>query len=106
MLDVHLPPVLAAAIRAEGHQCDEVRSLIPPHSTDLEIVALANRLDAVVISKDIDFVDLVERGVLRTGLVRIRLLNMMAKETSAAILPRLGEIVEAIEAGERIVEVR
>lgn len=106
LLDAHLPPALASAIRAVGHDCDEARKLIPPDSLDSEIANLANALGAAVLSKDVDFVDLVDRGVLHTALVRIRLPNMMAEETCAAVLPRLPSIIKSIEAGERIIEIR
>ena len=106
LLDAHLPPALGEGIRAAGHQCDEVRKLIPSDSLDVQVAAVANELDAVVLSKDVDFVDLVGRGILRTALVHIRLLNMTASETCAAVLPRLPSIIASIDAGERIVEVR
>lgn len=106
LLDVHLPLALAAGIRAAGHTCDQVGKLIPSDASDLEIAHLANATGAVVVSKDVDFVDLVHRGALRTALVRIRLLNMMAPQTCAAVLPLLPRIVASIEAGERIIEIR
>ena len=46
MLDVHLPPALAAGIRSADHECDEARKLIAPHSSDTAIADLANKLGA------------------------------------------------------------
>lgn len=56
------------------------------------------------MSKDVDFVDLLTRRVLRTALVRIRLRNMMAHETTTAVLLDLPNIVAALERGETLVE--
>ena len=67
---------------------------------------MANELGAAILSKDVDFVDLVHRGVLRTPLIRICLPNMKARETCAAILPLLPEIVAAIGEGQTIIEIR
>jgi predicted nuclease of predicted toxin-antitoxin system len=105
VLDVHLPPALAAGIRSAGHECDEARKLIAPHSSDTAIADLANKLGAAVVSKDSDFVDLAVRRVLGTALVWIRIPNTPADELRDAILPQLPSIVARIEAGEFIIEV-
>lgn len=89
-----------------GHECDEARKLIAPDSADREIAMLANGLAAVMVSKDADFVDLKQRKVLQTPLIWIRLPNMTAKDTIAAILPQIPRLVLAIEAGESLLEIR
>lgn len=106
LLDVHLPPALAAGICSAGHECDEARKLIVPHSSDNAIAELANALGAAIVSKDSDFVDLSIRGVLRTALVWIRIPNTPKEELRDAMLLQLPSIVARIEAGDRIVEIR
>ena len=106
LLDAHMPRALARGIQDAGHECDGTRRLIEADATDLDIAELANRLGAVVLSKDVDFVDLVRRGVLRTPLVRICLPNMKAHETCEAIQPLLPYIVASIGEGQTIIEIR
>ena len=106
LLDAHLPPKLAVELRAAGHICDETAKVLSPDARDLEIAAFANASGAVLLSKDIDFVELLGRGVLQMPLVRIRLQNMTARGTCDAILPRLPQILASLEAGERIIEIR
>jgi predicted nuclease of predicted toxin-antitoxin system len=93
-------------LRAAGHSCDEAAKALSPDATDVEIAAFANASGAVLMSKDADFVELSHRGVLLMPLVRIRLRNMTARDTCAAVLPQLSRILASLEAGERIIEIR
>jgi predicted nuclease of predicted toxin-antitoxin system len=101
-----MPRALAEGIRAAGHECDGTKRLIGAMASDEDIARLANRLSAVVVSKDVDFLDLVDRGVLQTPLVRICLPNMRTRQACEAILPRLPAIVAAIDGGQTIIEIR
>jgi predicted nuclease of predicted toxin-antitoxin system len=67
---------------------------------------MANQLGAAILSKDVDFVDLVHRGLLRTPLIRICLPNMSARQTCEAILPLLPGIIASINEGQTIIEIR
>ncbi len=73
LLDVHMPPRLVQEFTSLGHECLQVRSLLPLTSLDTTIADKANELAAVMVSKDADFVDLHERDVLKTPLVWVRL---------------------------------
>jgi predicted nuclease of predicted toxin-antitoxin system len=106
LVDVNLPPRLISGMRAEGHDCDHVSILLSPQALDTEIAAAANERAAVLMSKDIDFVDLVQRGVLRVALVHVRLGNMSAHATCSVLWSRLPQIVDSVQAGQRIVEIR
>lgn len=98
--------MLSAGLRTAGHQCDHVSTLLGADAQDINIALAANQLRAVLISKDSDFVDLASRNTLQVPLVRIRLGNMTKQATCAIVLARLPQIVAALEAGGRIVEVR
>jgi predicted nuclease of predicted toxin-antitoxin system len=106
LLDAHMPRALEAGIRAAGHECDGARRLIGADASDVEIAKVANQLGAAVLSKDVDFVDLVHRRVLRMPLIRVCLPNMKARETCDAILPLLPTIVASIAEGQTIIEIR
>jgi len=61
-VDARLPPLLAAWLSAEfGVLAKSVRALELRDATDIDIFTAARREQAVVISKDNDFVDLVSR---------------------------------------------
>lgn len=105
LLDAHLPPALATALREAGHDCDETRLLLAPDATDVDIAAIANELGAVLVSKDADFLGLKQRGLLKTPLIRVRFPNMTARRTVAEILPRLPQLLSALERGEDPVEI-
>ena len=79
---------------------------MPLTSTDAAIAEKANELAAVIVSKDADFVDLHERGVLKVSLVRVRLGNVTSALICATFRQRIPTICAAIEAGERLVEIR
>ena len=83
-----------------------MRTRLPAWAKDAAVASLANDLDAVLISKDVDFVDLVARRVLLMPLAWLRTGNMSRRQTIAFLLPALPRIVTAIEAGELVVEVR
>jgi predicted nuclease of predicted toxin-antitoxin system len=106
LVDANLPPVLTPGIRSAGHECEHVAMLLGADANDLEIAALANELNATLMSKDLDFVDLAQRHVLRVPMVHIRLGNMSARATCSIIWARLPQIVAAIGGGHRIIEVR
>jgi predicted nuclease of predicted toxin-antitoxin system len=75
LLDVHMPPRLVREFTSLGHECLQVRSFLPLTSLDAIIAEKANQLEAVMVSKDADFVDLSDRGVLKVPLLWVRLGN-------------------------------
>lgn len=106
LLDVHMPPRLAREFTSLGHECLQVRSLLPLTSLDTAIADKANELAAVMVSKDADFVELHQRGVLKVPLVWVRLGNVTAVLICSQFQHRLPAICTAIAAGERLVEIR
>lgn len=106
LLDVHMPPRLVREFTGHGHECLQVRLLLPLTSKDTAIADKANELAAVMVSKDADFVDLHERGVLKVPLVWVRLGNVTSVLISSEFQNRIPAICAAIEAGEQLVEIR
>ncbi len=106
LLNVHMPPRLVQEFTNYGHECLQVRSLLPLTSLDTTIADKANELAAVMVSKDADFVDLHEREVLKMPLVWVRLGNVTSVAICANFQNRIPAICTAIEAGERLVEIR
>lgn len=75
-------------------------------SPDLEIWRVANEREAVVISKDEDFVTLATLQTDQAQVVWIRLGNTTKRGLLQWFAPLLPSIVEALERGERLVEVK
>ena len=106
LLDVHMPPRLVREFTGLGHECLQVRSLLPLTSRDTTSADKANELAAAMVSKDADFVDLQERGVLKVAVVRVRLGNVTSAFICATFREQIPAICAAIEAGEQRVEIR
>lgn len=105
IVDQQLPPKLAAWFRDQGIDAAHVRELGLTSAPDAAIWAEAARDDAVILSRDEDFVTLLQdRGGAR--LVWIRIGNC----TNPALLETIESSWLAIEQqlsdGERLVELR
>ncbi|MDO8358418.1 MAG: DUF5615 family PIN-like protein [Devosia sp.] len=105
LVDAQLSPRVAKQLTAAGYPSAPIVELLGATATDLEIAALANELGAVVMSKDEDFLDLLDRRRLLTGLVWVRIGNTDAQRQWSAIEPVLHRLVERFEAGESLVEI-
>jgi predicted nuclease of predicted toxin-antitoxin system len=55
LADVNISPRVVAALRADGFEAVRVSDVMPATSSDEEILAVAVRLGAVVVSQDQDF---------------------------------------------------
>jgi predicted nuclease of predicted toxin-antitoxin system len=106
LLDAQLPRSLALRTAGTGHVAFHMTECLPNDASDSDVAFQANRLDAVLVSKDEDFVDLSIRGVLQTPFLWIRSGNMTTPRLWALLEPLLPEAVRAFEAGDRIVEIK
>jgi predicted nuclease of predicted toxin-antitoxin system len=106
LLDAQLPPRLAAKISSTGHEAIHLGDILPVDAEDLVVAKEANRLKAVLVSKDEDFVDLARRGVLQSQFLWIRSGNMTTAKLWLILEPLLPDIERAFTAGEKIVEVK
>jgi predicted nuclease of predicted toxin-antitoxin system len=105
LVDQHLPAVLAVWLRSIGLEARHLREIGMRDATDSEIWALACTEDAVVVTKDGDFVDLFHRvGGARVVWVRIQ--NCGNPELIARFEASWPAIVERLESGERFLELR
>lgn len=75
-------------------------------ASDIAVAREANRQEAVLVSKDEDFVDLSIRKILLSQLLWVRCGNMTTTGLWTRISPLLPLAVAALEAGERIVEIK
>jgi predicted nuclease of predicted toxin-antitoxin system len=74
--DVHISPLTVFELQALGYQIQRITSFIPANSTDKEIIALALKKDAVIISQDLDFTALIAQQRLnKPSLISLRVGN-------------------------------
>lgn len=106
LIDAQLPPALAERLTALGHEAEHVANAGLTGAADSEIWKHAVAVGAVVVSKDEDFANRAQDPGGTTQVVWIRLGNVTNAGLWRALEPRLDEIVGALEAGERLIEVR
>jgi len=104
IVDQQLPPVLAGWFRDQGMDAVHVRDLGLSAAPDEAIRVEAARDDAVILSRDEDFVGLTRAGGAR--LVWIRLGNCSNATLLAMIEANWPTILTRLEDGERLVELR
>ncbi|WP_339871871.1 DUF5615 family PIN-like protein [uncultured Brevundimonas sp.] len=103
LLDQNLPVRLCALLQQQGHEALHVEVLGLGTATDAEVWAEARRQDAVVVSKDSDFMVLAAR---KGRLVRLRVGNRANRDLFDIIDRNWPQVVERLDGGERIVELR
>lgn len=112
LIDAQLPPGLALQLTARGYPAEHVNRINLQIASDGAIWRHATKTGATLITKgatlitkDEDFVALADRKRTGPQVVWIRVGNIGNNALWRAIEPILDEIIEALNAGERVVEV-
>ena len=104
-LDAHLPPQLVPWLRTMFElDADAVRDLGLRNAKDPEIFNEARRQRAVVMTKDSDFVDLVERLGTPPQVLWLTLGNTSNRHLREVLGRRLAAALAALRRGEPVVE--
>ena len=105
LVDAQPPPGLAHWLSARGRVCDHVNEVGLGAAPDGRIEARARDRRAVIWSKDADFA---ERARRSPGLqvVWLRCGNTTNAALRVRLAPLLGEIEDALAAGDVLIEVR
>lgn len=106
LIDAQLPPALARWIVSQGHPATHVFEVGLQAADDGPIWEFARKENAVIVSKDEDFVDrwlLSDRPV---SLVWIRKGNCSNRALLAWLEPLWPDTLKRLEQGERLVELR
>jgi predicted nuclease of predicted toxin-antitoxin system len=106
LVDNQLPAALARFIESKGCEVSHVLDVGLAEAPDSEIFRRAERDGCVLVSKDEDFLHLVLRPGTSAGLVWVRIGNCRKQHLLEVFERTWLRIVERLEAGERIVEVR
>ncbi len=106
-IDVQMSPALARWITAhfEGLEAIAVSELGLGNAEDLEIFEAARQANAVVVSKDSDFVGLVNRLGPPPQVLWIRCGNTSNAQMQVTLSSTLAAAVDLLHHGERLVEI-
>ena len=104
LIDAQLPPALCGWLRERGHEAVHVFEIGMVAASDTEIAERAQADDAVLVSKDEDFVTL--RMPDRFAFLWLWCGNASNRAPVAWLEPRWNGIEAFLNAGERFVEVR
>jgi predicted nuclease of predicted toxin-antitoxin system len=105
LVDAQLPPALARWLVEQGHEASHLVDHGLLESPDSLIWAEAERLGAVIVSKDEDFVHLCTLSPQGPSLVWVRVGNTTRRDLLTWFAQLLPTIEQALAAGERLVEV-
>ena len=105
LVDAQLPPVLARWIAGQGHEAQHGADFEMAGAPDQEIRDKAIALKSVIVSKDEDFVQLRSLGG-GPQIVWVTCGNTSKSALPASMAKAFPGMIEALEAGEQIVEIR
>jgi predicted nuclease of predicted toxin-antitoxin system len=106
LVDNQLPLALARFLEAQGHQAAHVLDLGLELADDLAVWEQAAAQGMVLVSKNEDFLYLANRPEPGAALVWVRLPNCRNAVLLAVFAAALPRLIEALEAGQRVVELR
>lgn len=104
LIDEQLPPRLVDWLRSQGHEADHVRALIAPQASDKRIVKLAAETGAVIVTKDADFHDLLNRSESGEQMIWIRIGNAVNRVLIGRLEVEWPRIERELTEGSRLVE--
>ncbi|MFT4211210.1 MAG: DUF5615 family PIN-like protein [Microbacterium sp.] len=106
VIDAQLPPALAAVLQREGHDAVAVRDIGLREASDGDIWGHCAQTGQVIVSKDDDFARRARDTTTGPSVVWLRVGNASKRALEAWFVPLLPAILDQLDAGERLVEVR
>ena len=106
LVDAQLPPGLARWISSQGHRATHVFDIDLHAAADPVIWAHARKENAVIVSKDEDFVDRWLLSETPVALIWIRKGNCSSEALMAWFGPLWPETLKRLEQGEQLIELR
>lgn len=104
LVDAQLPPALARYLASAAHQAEHVYDIGMGEASDSVIWSYAIQNNAVIITKDEDFVIRASINKVGPPVVWVRVGNVGKQALLRWIEPMLPFIIREIEAGEKLVE--
>ena len=106
LVDAQLPPELARWLSTGGHQARHVTDATLLRGDDRAIWEHARQNDAIIVSKDEDFVDRWLMDQNPVGLIWIRKGNCSNRALLEWLAPLWLETLKRLELGERLIKLR
>ncbi len=103
VVDAQLPPALARHLLDEGYKAEHVNRIGLGAAKDSDVWAYARTHQAVLVTKDGDFADMARRASKGPAVIWLRTGNVTNNALWANFSRALPEILEALNAGERII---
>jgi predicted nuclease of predicted toxin-antitoxin system len=104
LIDAQLPPMLARYLASSGHEAVHVAEIGMLSARDRDIWEHAAKADAVVITKDEDFVTLRALDNHGPAVVWVRIGNTTNRQLLARFIAMFAAVEAALRRGETIVE--
>jgi predicted nuclease of predicted toxin-antitoxin system len=106
-VDAQLPPAIARWVASEfGVEARAVRDLGLREAEDVEIFDAARDADAVLMTKDADFVELLRRRGGPPAVIWLTCGNTSNARLREILAGTLGDAMELVGGGESLVEIR
>jgi len=106
LIDAQLPPALAQMLTRHGHVAEHVTDIGPGDAPDRDLWRYALEHNAVLVTKDEDFPDLLLLGSSSPTIVWVRVGNTRRRALLDWFEPLIDRIVELVAAGNRLIELR
>ncbi len=106
IVDAQLPVALAKAICDAGYKAEHVARALQLDAEDAEIWELAKRDSLVIISKDEDFAKRSKQAKDSPAIIWIRVGNTPNRTLIEWFIKLLPQIIELIEQGDTLIEIR
>lgn len=104
LLDVHMPPKLAALLEVDGHFCRLVAKVTDPRLPDIDILLMAEEHDEVVLTHDLDFGKVLAfRGSTSPSVIVFRIDKINAAQFHTAINDNWEDIEPALIEGSIVI---
>lgn len=106
LVDAQLPPALARVLVEHGHEAEHVTDIGPGNASDRDLWNYALENDAVLVTKDEDYRNMVLLDVRSPAVVWVRVGNTRRQVLIGWFEPLIDRIVEMIASGQRLIELR
>jgi len=106
LVDTQLPAALGRWLRERGHRAEHVLEIGLAQSKDTLIWRYAQNHGAAIITKDEDYAEWVRRARPGPQVVWLRIGNSSKRVLLVWLEPLLPRLVQELEQGSRLIEVR
>lgn len=106
LVDAQLPPLLAQRLREAGHEAQAVRDVGLREADDGAIWKHALAVGAAIVTKDEDFPQRAQQSESSPVIIWLCVGNASNRALEQWFLPQLPQIIQWIEQGVRVLEIR